>query len=122
MLSNAFIESLNMGIQKAEAPDCWQRLTDYCSKMSQDQQLFVNQKPEVVEVRNKLMEAFSLFQLEKFNTEFSKVADFQQLCNSYIDTVIQAGQDYSKQVVNVMDENKALKARIAELEGSHDSQ
>lgn len=48
MLSNAFFESLNMGIQKAEAPDCWQRLTDYCSKMSQDQQLFVNQKPEVV--------------------------------------------------------------------------
>ena len=122
MLSNAFFESLNMGIQKAEATDCWQRLTDYCSKMSQDQQLFVNQKPEVVEVRNKLMEAFSLFMFEKFKTEFSKVADFQQLCNSYIDTVIQAGQDYSKQVVNVMDENKALKARIAELEGSHDSQ
>lgn len=122
MLSNAFFESLNMGIQKAEAPDCWQRLTDYCSKMSQDQQLFVNQKPEVVEVRNKLMEAFSLFLFEKFKIEFSKVADFQQLCNSYIDTVIQAGQDYSKQVVNVMDENKALKARIVELEGSHDSQ
>ena len=122
MLSNAFFESLNMGIQKAEAPDCWQRLTDYCSKMSQDQQLFVNQKPEVVEVRNKLMEAFSLFLFEKFKTEFSKVADFQQLCNSYIDTVIQAGQDYSKQVVNVMDENKALIARIAELEGRHDRQ
>lgn len=119
MLSNAFFESLNMGIQKAEAPDCWQRLTDYCSKMSQDQQLFVNQKPEVVEVRNKLMEAFSLFLFEKFKTEFSKVADFQQLCNSYIDTVIQAGQDYSKQVVNVMDENKAYWMAYRRINGEH---
>lgn len=121
MLSDNFFENLNKGIQPSE-PSCWQKLSDYCSKMSSEQQMFINQQPEVLKVRAQIMEAFSLFLFERFKEEFSKVPDFQLLCNTYIDTVIKAGQEYSQEVLKVMDENKALKARITELEGSSNEQ
>ncbi len=117
MLSEDTLKSYNIGMQMPGAKSCWQRLVDYSNKMTPDQQVFVNCNAEVVEQKTKLMEAFSLYLFERFKEEFSRVPEFQQLCNSYIDTVLKVSQDYSKEVINIMDENKALKAQIAKLTG-----
>ena len=94
----------------------WQRLTDYCNKMSADQQIFVNNNSKVQEARASMMEAFNLFLFERYKEDFAQVENFQKLCDTYIDTVIETSKDYSKQVLNTANENANLKARIAELE------
>ena len=99
----------------------WQRLTDYCNKMSADQQIFVNNNSKVQEARASMMEAFNLFLFERYKEDFAQVENFQKLCDTYIDTVIETSKDYSKQVLNTANENANLKARIAELERKLDA-
>ena len=48
----------------------WQKLTDYCSKMSADQQNFVNNSKEVRDSRAQMMEAFNLYLFERHKDEF----------------------------------------------------
>lgn len=94
----------------------WQKLTDYCSKMSADQQSFVNNSKEVRDSRAKMMEAFNLYLFERHKDEFIQLDDFRELCDRYVDSVISTSKEYSAQVARTADENVSLKARIAELE------
>lgn len=94
----------------------WQKLTDYCSKMSADQQNFVNNSTEVRDSRAKMMEAFNLYLFERHKDEFIQLDDFRELCDNYINSVIDTSKEYSAQVARTADENVSLKARIAELE------
>ena len=94
----------------------WQKLTDYCSKMSADQQSFVNNSKEVRDSRAKMMEAFNLYLFERYKDEFIQLDDFRELCDRYVDSVLSTSKEYSAQVARTADENVSLKARIAELE------
>lgn len=94
----------------------WQKLTDYCSKMSADQQSFVNNSKEVRDSRAKMMEAFNLYLFERHKDEFIQLDDFRELCDRYVDSVLSTSKEYSAQVARTADENVSLKARIAELE------
>lgn len=94
----------------------WQKLTDYCSKMSADQQNFVNNSKEVLDSRAKMMEAFNLYLFERHKDEFIQLDDFRELCDRYVDSVLSTSKEYSAQVARTADENVSLKARIAELE------
>lgn len=94
----------------------WQKLTDYCSKMSADQQNFVNNSKEVRDSRAKMMEAFNLYLFERHKDEFIQLDDFRELCDRYVDSVLSTSREYSAQVARTADENVSLKARIAELE------
>lgn len=94
----------------------WQKLTDYCNKMSADQQSFVNNSKEVQESRAKMMEAFNLYLFERYKDEFIQLDDFRGLCDEYVESVIATSKDYSVQIAKTVDENESLKTRIAELE------
>lgn len=94
----------------------WQKLTDYCNKMSADQQSFVNNSKEVQESRAKMMEAFNLYLFERYKDEFIQLDDFRGLCDKYVESVIATSKDYSAQIAKTVDENESLKTRIAELE------
>lgn len=94
----------------------WQKLTDYCSKMSADQQSFVNNSQKVQDSRTMMMEAFMLFLFERHKDEFIQLDNFRGLCDDYVNSVIDTSKEYSAQVAKTANENKSLKARIAELE------
>lgn len=94
----------------------WQKLTDYCSKMSADQQSFVNNSKAVRDSRAKMMEAFNLYLFERHKDEFIQLDDFRELCDRYVNSVLSTSKEYSAQVARTADENVSLKARIAELE------
>jgi hypothetical protein len=94
----------------------WQKLTDYCNKMSADQQSFVSNSKEVQESRAKMMEAFNLYLFERYKDEFIQLDDFRGLCDKYVESVITISKDYSVQIAKTVDENESLKTRIAELE------
>ena len=94
----------------------WQKLTDYCSKMSADQQNFVSNSKKVQDSRAEMMEAFNLYLFERYKDEFIQLDDFRELCDRYVDSVIATSKDYSAQVARAADENVSLKAQIAELE------
>lgn len=94
----------------------WQKLTDYCNKMSADQQSFVSNSKEVQESRAKMMEAFNLYLFERYKDEFIQLDDFRGLCDKYVESVITTSKDYSVQIAKTVDENESLKTRIAELE------
>lgn len=94
----------------------WQKLTDYCSKMSADQQSFVNNSKEVRDSRANMMEAFNLYLFERYKDEFVQLDDFRELCDRYVDSVLSVSKEYSAQVARTADENASLKAQIAELE------
>ena len=94
----------------------WQKLADYCSKMSADQQNFVEKSQRVLESRTRMMEAFSLYLFERHKDEFIQLDSFRELCDGYVNTVIDTSKEYSAQVARTANENASLKARIAELE------
>lgn len=94
----------------------WQKLSDYYSRMSADQQNFVSSNEKVLESKAKMMEAFSLFMFERYKDEFIKLDSFRKLCDDYVNTVIATGQEYSEQIAKTVNENESLKAKVAELE------
>lgn len=94
----------------------WQKLSDYYSRMSADQQNFVSNNEKVLESKAKMMEAFSLFMFERYKDEFIKLDSFRKLCDDYVNTVIATGQEYSEQIAKTVNENESLKAKVAELE------
>lgn len=98
------------------AVNYWQKLADYCSKMSADQQSFVEKNPKVQVTRAKMMDAFLLYLFERHKDEFIQLDGFRQLCDDYIDTVINTSNDYSAQITQAISENDSLKNRVAELE------
>ena len=94
----------------------WQRLSDYYSKMSADQQNFVCSNEKVLESKAKMMEAFNLFIFERYKDEFVKLDGFRKLCDEYVDAVIAVSQEYSDYMTSTVEENESLKAKVAELE------
>lgn len=110
------LNRLNLGMEP-QKQDCWQRLTDYYSKISSDQRLFVESHEAVIAAQRQLMEAFSLFLFMKFKGEMCQEAAFQKFCDTYVEAIIEAGNGYAERIASVLDENQELKARIAELEG-----
>lgn len=94
----------------------WQKLADYCNKMSADQQSFVERNQKVQESRAKMMDAFLLYLFERHKDEFIQLNGFQKLCDDYVNTVIETGKEYSAQIAKTVNENADLKAKIAELE------
>lgn len=94
----------------------WQRLSDYYSKMSADQQNFVCSNEKVLESKAKMMEAFNLFIFERYKDEFVKLDGFRKLCDEYVNAVIAVSQEYSEYMVSTAEENESLKAKVAELE------
>lgn len=116
------LDKFNVGFKEPDNINHWQKLTDYCNKMSVDQQIFVNSQEPVLTARQQLMEAFSMFLFEKYKNEFYQVGGFQQLCDTYIEIVINTGLSYAERAAGAIDENAKLKARIAELEGKLNGQ
>lgn len=94
----------------------WQKLQDYCNKMSADQQNFVEKNLEVQRIKSAMMDSFLLYLFERYKDEFIQIDNFHQLCDNYINTVIETGNKYSAEITNVIDENASLKAKLAELE------
>lgn len=104
-------------IQNPQGPvSLWQKLADYCNKMSADQQSFVERSQPVQAARAKMLDAFLLYLFERHKDEFSQLSNFQKLCDDYVNSVIETGKEYSAQIAHTVNENADLKARIAELE------
>ena len=114
------IETLEQKLKQLEKPanktSYWQKLPDMCAKMSADQLNYVQNSEEVIRAKSQMMEAFNLFLFEKYKDEFVEVEMFTKLCDEYIDTISDIAQKYSDGVAQTLDENKALKAKIKELE------
>lgn len=100
----------------ADKSGYWQRLSDYCEKMSTDRLHFINNNKTVLQAKTKMMEAFNLYLFEKFKDEFAELEGVKPLCDSYIETIISMDEEYQSKVVNAVDENIELRAKIAELE------
>ena len=114
------IEALEQKLKKLETPanstSYWQKLTDDCAKMSADQLEYVQNSEEVINAKSRMMEAFNLYLFEKFKDEFVEVELFRKFCDDYQDTILDVAKKYSESIVQTLDENKELKARIKELE------
>ena len=114
------IETLEQKLKQLEKPanktSYWQKLSDMCAKMSADQLNYVQNSEEVIGAKTQMMEAFNLFLFEKFKDDFVEVEMFTKLCDEYYDTIADIAQKYSDGVAQTLDENKALKAKIKELE------
>lgn len=105
------------GVLNTPGPnDYWQKLSDYYSKMSADQQNFVCSNEKVLASKAKMMEAFNLFIFERYKDEFVKLDGFRKLCDEYVDAVIAVSQEYSDYMTSTVEENESLKAKVAELE------
>lgn len=94
----------------------WQNLSEMCSKLSSDQLNYINNNENVIDKKNKMMEAFNLFLFEKFKKDFAEIPNCQKLCDDYIDTIQDTIANYNEQIANTIEENKELKTKIAELE------
>lgn len=115
------IEHLRQKLNQLEAGDnkpsgYWQRLSDYCGKMSPDQLSFVDTNQKVVEARNQMFEAFTLYLFDKHKTEFAEVETCRPFCDTYVDTVLQASQQYADEVATAISEKAKLEERIRLLE------
>ena len=114
------IETLEQKLKQLEKPanstSYWQKLSDMCAKMSADQLNYVQNSEEVIGAKTRMMEAFNLFLFEKYKDDFVQVEMFTKLCDEYYDTIADIAQKYSEGVAHTLDENKALKAKIKELE------
>lgn len=94
----------------------WQKLSEMCSKLSSDQLNYINNNENVIDKKNKIMEAFNLFLFEKFKQDFAEIPNCQKLCDDYVDTIQDTIANYNEQITNTIEENKELKTKIAELE------
>lgn len=94
----------------------WQKLTAYCEKLSADQLNFINNDPEVLNFRERMMEAFNLYLFEKFKNEFAAIENVQPFCEDYMNSVYASSKKYTDEVVNAVKENKELKAKLKEME------
>lgn len=116
---NEYKENLGLtGSVKLPEPNnsYWQKLSDYYGRMSADQQNFVSNNEKVLQAKTKMMEAFGLFIFERYKDDFVRLDGFRKLCDDYVDAVIASGQEYSEQVAKMVNENKILRAKVAELE------
>lgn len=103
-------------LNKSNEQSYWLKLSDYCSKMSADQLVYINNSQKVLESRTKMMEAFNLYLFERFKDDFSRIADFRKFCDEYVDTVISTSNEYANEVANAINEKKVLQEKVAELE------
>jgi BMFP domain-containing protein YqiC len=94
----------------------WHKLSVYCQKMSADQLKFVNSSKKVTESFQKIMEAFNLFMFEKYKEDFANIEAAKPLCENYINSILEASEEYTEALLNTRKENEELKRRLAELE------
>jgi len=94
----------------------WRRLSDYTARVSSDQLIYINHDSKVLEAKQAMMSAFVSYLFEKYKDEFYRFDSFQPLCDTYINSVIGAYDAYTERATEALDENEALKQRIAELE------
>lgn len=109
-----------LGESQANNTGYWLKLSEHCSKLSSDQLKYVNSCDKVKKAKSKMMDAFNLYLFEKFKDEFAKLPNMQTICDDYIESIINATDDYSNNVQNALLENEKLKQRIAELEQLND--
>lgn len=105
----------NLGTQANYKTSYWTKLSNLCGKMSADQLNFANTSEEVLKNKSLMMEAFNLFLFEAFKDEFVKIEEFEKLCDKYIESFEKAGNEFSKQISNVLSENERLKEEIQKL-------
>ena len=114
------IEALQQKVKQLETPannaSYWQKLSDTCAKMSADQLNYVQNSEEVIQAKNRMMEAFNLYLFEKHKDEFAQVEMFTKLCDDYQDTIADVSSHYADSIAQTLDENKELRAKIKELE------
>lgn len=93
----------------------WNKLSDICSKMSSTQLNFVDTNKNVIDKKLQMMEAFNLFLFQKMRDEFVKYPEFEKICDSYIDSIIEALKEYDDNITNILEENRKLKEENADL-------
>ena len=109
--NHSFTNSNNIGY--------WNRLTDYISKFSTDQLNYIDSNKEVVKAHSDMLQAFLLYMFDKHKDEFVALDNFRPICDTYINSVIQAGEQYTKENDNLRQRLKEYEKRIAELEGNN---
>lgn len=109
--NHSFTNSNNIGY--------WNRLTDYISKFSTDQLKFIDNNQEVIKAHNDMLNTFVQYLFEKNKDDFAAFDEFRPVCDAYINSVIQAGEQYTKENDNLRQRLKEYEKRIAELEGNN---
>lgn len=94
----------------------WQKLSIYCKNLSADQLNFINNNDKVIETKKVMMEAFNLFLFEKFKDEFILSNVTKPLCDTYINSILEAQEEYSNILASAVRENETLRKKIQELE------
>ena len=112
-LKRRLLESEGMQTKKSSY---WQRLSDHCSKMSPDQLSYIDSNQKVSIARNQMFEAFIMYLFDKHKDSFAENESCLPLCDAYVEAVLTAGQEYTIEVVDAMNENALLKAKLKELE------
>ena len=97
----------------------WNKLTDYTNKFSTDQLNYIDSNKEVVKAHSDMLQAFLLYMFDKYKDEFVALDNFRPICDTYINSVIQAGKQYTKENDNLRQRLKEYEKRIAELEGNN---
>ena len=97
----------------------WNKLTDYTNKFSTDQLNYIDSNKEVVKAHSDMLQAFLLYMFDKYKDEFVALDNFRPICDTYINSVIQAGEQYTKENDNLKQRLKEYEKRIAELEGNN---
>lgn len=97
----------------------WNKLTDYTNKFSTDQLNYIDSNKEVVKAHSDMLQAFLLYMFDKHKDEFVALDNFRPICDTYINSVIQAGEQYTKENDNLRQRLKEYEKRIAELEGNN---
>ena len=97
----------------------WNKLTDYTNKFSTDQLNYIDSNKEVVKAHSDMLQAFLLYMFDKYKDEFVALDNFRPICDTYINSVIQAGEQYTKENDNLRQRLKEYEKRIAELEGNN---
>ena len=92
----------------------WQRFDDIVSRMSNDQQAFVNSNEKAVAKRQEMMEVFINWMFEVHKNEFAQ--HFGKLANDYVDTVAETAQEFGKRAAGLAKENEELRRQLAELQ------
>ena len=100
----------------------WHKLSAYCSNMSADQLKFINSNKAVVESYKKMMDAFNLFLFEKYKEDFAQLEEVKPLCEHYINSVLNASDEYADVLIATQKENEELRKKIAELEKRQNGQ
>lgn len=98
----------------------WKRFNDLTSRMSDDQQAFVNNSEKAVEKRQELMQTFNNWLFERFKNDFVKIPAFASLAEEYVNTIADVAQEFGQKTAGLAKENEELRRQIAELKAKQE--